>query len=85
MGVIIAPGAVYVVVTNLTIYGLLIVSDTVMDPFGDDLEDFAVVSRGVATGRRTDGGSRTDSDKRGRGSTLTEACRWVYSPANRRV
>ena len=32
----------FVVLTNLTIYGLLCVGDTVFDPFGDDAEDFAV-------------------------------------------
>ena len=34
---------IYVVLTNLTIYGLLCVGDTVFDPFGDDYEDFAVL------------------------------------------
>jgi len=34
---------VYVVLTNLTIYGLLVVGDTVFNPFGEDPEDFAVV------------------------------------------
>ena len=34
---------VFVVLSNITIYGLLIVGDTVIDPFGDDLEDFAVL------------------------------------------
>eukprot|EP00326_Haptolina_ericina_P017331 CAMPEP_0181196452 /NCGR_PEP_ID=MMETSP1096-20121128/15475_1 /TAXON_ID=156174 ORGANISM="Chrysochromulina ericina, Strain CCMP281" /NCGR_SAMPLE_ID=MMETSP1096 /ASSEMBLY_ACC=CAM_ASM_000453 /LENGTH=309 /DNA_ID=CAMNT_0023286217 /DNA_START=112 /DNA_END=1041 /DNA_ORIENTATION=- len=33
----------YVALTNITIYGLLCVGDTVFDPFGDDLEDFAVL------------------------------------------
>lgn len=34
---------IYVVLTNLTIYGLLCVGDTVFDPFGDDFEDFAIL------------------------------------------
>ena len=34
---------IYVLLTNLTIYGLLCVGDTVFDPFGDDYEDFAVL------------------------------------------
>jgi len=34
---------IYVILTNITIYGLLVVGDTVIDPFGDDLEDFAVL------------------------------------------
>ena len=29
---------IYVILTNLTIFGLLIVGSTVSDPFGDDLE-----------------------------------------------
>ena len=34
----------YVVLHNITIYyGLLAVGDTVIDPFGDDLEDFAIL------------------------------------------
>ena len=34
---------IYVILTNVTIYGLLSVGDTVIDPFGDDYEDFAVL------------------------------------------